>query len=146
VGSVRKRPDGRYRARYRGPDGRERARHFALKRDAERWVATNETAKAKGDWIDPDRGRVGPATSGKALLVLSQCVQLAIRDVRLSRDPTVGVRRPRQVRGRQRVLTHGEVEKLAGELPAPYGCSSPSSRTPVSGSERCRRCGSAAWT
>jgi integrase len=180
VGSVKKRPDGRYRARYRGPDGRERARHFALKRDAERWVATNETAKAKGEWIDPDRGRVtvaewlptwaatkatlrpktqvayesvvarwvlprwgsvplnrithaevvawvadmsgrvGPATTAKALLVLSQCVQLAIRDGRLSRDPTVGVRRPRQVRGRQRFLTHQEVEKLAGELPAPY--------------------------
>jgi integrase len=175
-----KRPDGRYRARYRGPDGRERARHFALRRDAERWLAANETAKAKGDWIDPDRGRVmvaewlptwfatkatlkpktriayesvvarwvlpqwgaiplsrithadvvswvadmsgrvGPATSGKALLVLTQCVQLAIRDGRLSRDPTVGVRRPRQLRGRQRFLTHGEVEKLAGEMPAPY--------------------------
>lgn len=180
MGSVRKRPDGRYRARYRGPDGKERARHFALKRDAERWLAANESAKAKGDWIDPDRGRltvaewlpawaatkaalepntrrgyesvvagwvlprwgavplnrithadvvawvadmsgqVGPATSGKALLVLTQAVQLAIRDGRLARDPTVGVRRPRPVRGRQRFLTHAEVTKLAGELPAPY--------------------------
>jgi integrase len=143
-------------------------------------VAANETAKAKGEWIDPDRGRVtvsewlptwfatkatlkpktriayesvverwvlprwgavplnriahadvvawvadmagwvGPATSGKALLVLSQCVQLAIRDGRLSRDPTSGVRRPRPVRGRQRYLTHEEVERLAGAMPAPY--------------------------
>jgi integrase len=151
-----------------------------LKRDAERWVTVNETAKVKGEWIDPDRGRitvaewlpvwaatkatlrpntrlgydsvvehwvlprwgtvplnrithaevvgwvadmsgrVGPATSGKALLVLSQAVQLAIRDGRLSRDPTVGVRRPRQVRGRQRFLTHVEVARLADDLPAPY--------------------------
>jgi len=71
-------------------------------------------------WVADMAGRVGPATSGKALLVLSQCVQLAIRDGRLSRDPTVGVRRPRPVRARQRFLTHGEVQRLAGEMPAPY--------------------------
>ncbi|MFL5910245.1 MAG: hypothetical protein ACJ768_06725 [Gaiellaceae bacterium] len=28
MGSVKKLPNGKYRARYRGPDGRERARHF----------------------------------------------------------------------------------------------------------------------
>ena len=47
-------------------------------------------------------------------------MQLAIRDGRLARDPTIGVRKPRPPRGRQRFLTHGEVEKLARELPAPY--------------------------
>lgn len=180
MGSVKKLLNGKYRARYWGPDGRQRCRHFDLKRDADRWVASNETARGRGEWLDPDRGRitvaewlpiwaatkatlrpktrlayesvvdrwvlprwgpvplsrithadvvawvaemstqVGPATGSKALLVLSQCVQLAIRDGRLARDPTVGVRKPRPTRGRQRFLTHGEVEKLAGELPAPY--------------------------
>ena len=71
-------------------------------------------------WVADMSGRIGPATSGKALLVLSQAVQLAVQDGRLTRDPTLGVRRPRQVRGRQRFLTHAEVAKLAGELAAPY--------------------------
>jgi len=180
VGSVKKLPNGKYRARYRGPDGRERARHFALKRDAERWVVTNESARAKGDWIDPDRGRLtvsewapvwlatkatlkaksrldyesvlrtqvvprwgavplnrithadvvawvaelsrrlGPSRTRKALDVLSQCLRMAIRDGRLARDPTLGVKRPRPRRGRQRFLTHAEVDKLAAECPPPF--------------------------
>ena len=32
MASIKKRPDGRYRARYRDPDGREHARHFVLRR------------------------------------------------------------------------------------------------------------------
>jgi integrase len=151
-----------------------------FKRDAERWVVTNESARAKGDWIDPDRGRLtvaewapvwfatkatlkpksrldydsvlrtqvlprwgsvplnriahadvvawvaelsrvlGPSRTRKALYVLSQCLRLAIRDGRLARDPTVGIKRPSQRRGRQRFLTHAEVDKLAAECASPY--------------------------
>jgi Phage integrase, N-terminal SAM-like domain len=53
VGSIARRPDGTYRARYRGPDRRERSRHFDRKIDAERWLAGVEVAKARGEWIDP---------------------------------------------------------------------------------------------
>jgi hypothetical protein len=58
VGSVKKLPNGKYRARYWGPDGRQRCRHFDLKRDADRWVASNETARDRCEWLDPDRGRM----------------------------------------------------------------------------------------
>lgn len=51
--SVQKRPDGKYRARYRDPAGRERARHFDRKIDADRWVAAKKTAVARGEWVDP---------------------------------------------------------------------------------------------
>ena len=35
MASIKRRPDGRWRARYRDPDGRERARHFTRKVDAQ---------------------------------------------------------------------------------------------------------------
>jgi hypothetical protein len=38
VSSVQKRPDGRWRARYRDAADKEHARHFARKADAERWL------------------------------------------------------------------------------------------------------------
>jgi hypothetical protein len=48
MASVKKRPDGKWRARYRGLDGREHARHFARKVDAERWLIEQEHAKQHG--------------------------------------------------------------------------------------------------
>jgi hypothetical protein len=56
---IRKRP-GRskpYEARWRDPDGRERSRSFARKLDAQRFLATVETAKLRGSYVDPSAGR-----------------------------------------------------------------------------------------
>ena len=36
--SIKKRPDGRYRARYRDDGGKEHARHFQRKTDAQQWL------------------------------------------------------------------------------------------------------------
>jgi len=47
-----------YRARYRDPAGRERAKVFARKADAQRFLATVESTKLRGEWTDPARGRV----------------------------------------------------------------------------------------
>jgi hypothetical protein len=38
MASVKRRPDGTWRARYRDPSGREHARHFPRRVDAERWL------------------------------------------------------------------------------------------------------------
>lgn len=54
MGNVQRRPDGKYRARYRDPSGRERARHFARKIDAQRFLATVESDKLRGQYVDPD--------------------------------------------------------------------------------------------
>lgn len=58
MASIRKRPDGQYRARYRGPDGREHARHFARKIDAQRWLDEATAALVTGQFVDPRAGRV----------------------------------------------------------------------------------------
>jgi hypothetical protein len=58
VASIAKRPDGRWRARYRDPQGREHARHFTRKTDAQKWVSTNRADIARGQWIDPRHGEL----------------------------------------------------------------------------------------
>ena len=54
---IERRGQGRWRARYRETDGSERSRTFTRRVDAERWLATVEVSKAKGDWVDPALGR-----------------------------------------------------------------------------------------
>lgn len=54
MGNLARRPDGRWRARYKDPDGRWRAKHFARKIDAERFLTTVESSKLRGTYIDPD--------------------------------------------------------------------------------------------
>ena len=58
MGNVSKRPNGRWRARYRDPAKREHARDFSRRLDAERWLATVETAKSRGEWLDPALGKI----------------------------------------------------------------------------------------
>ncbi|MBV9057673.1 MAG: site-specific integrase [Pseudonocardiales bacterium] len=58
MASIQKRPDGRYRARYRGPDGKEHAKHFARKVDAQRWLDEQTAAMVTGQYVDPRAGRV----------------------------------------------------------------------------------------
>ncbi|MEV0431248.1 site-specific integrase [Micromonospora sp. NPDC050495] len=58
MASIQKRPDGRYRVRWRDPEGRERAKHFARKVDAERWRATVTADMVRGAYVDPQAGRV----------------------------------------------------------------------------------------
>lgn len=56
--SVERRPDGRWRARWREGDGRQRAKHFDRKLDAERFLATVTVAAMRGAYVDPDAGKV----------------------------------------------------------------------------------------
>jgi len=58
MGNIQRRPNGQWRARYRDPAGRERARHFRRRLDAERWLASVENAKHRGEWIDPALSRI----------------------------------------------------------------------------------------
>ncbi|MGH2827713.1 MAG: tyrosine-type recombinase/integrase [Actinomycetota bacterium] len=58
MGHIQKRSKDRWRARYTGPDGRERSRTFKRKIDAQRYLSTVENAMLRGEWIDPERGRV----------------------------------------------------------------------------------------
>ena len=59
MASVEKRPDGKWRARYRPvPGGRQIARHFRRKIDAERWLTEQQSRVNRGDWTAPELGRI----------------------------------------------------------------------------------------
>ncbi|WP_341999370.1 site-specific integrase [Microbacterium sp. LWH7-1.2] len=58
MASVKQRPDGVWRARYRDAAGKEHARHFELKRDAQRWLDEVTTSVLTGRYVDPKAGRI----------------------------------------------------------------------------------------
>ncbi|MCH8611787.1 tyrosine-type recombinase/integrase [Arsenicicoccus dermatophilus] len=58
MASIAKRPDGRWRARYRDDTGREHARHFARKVDARRWLDEVTASVVTGQYVDPRSGRM----------------------------------------------------------------------------------------
>ena len=47
-----------YRVRYRGPDGKEHNRSFSLARDAKQYMAEVAVGMAKGNWVDPQHGKM----------------------------------------------------------------------------------------
>ena len=51
--SSAKRPNGKWRARYRDLAGKEHARHFDRKIDAERWLDEVTAALVTGNYVDP---------------------------------------------------------------------------------------------
>lgn len=57
MASVKKRPDGSWRARYRDAAGKEHAKHFPRKTDATTWVTEQESAVRRGVHVDPRAGR-----------------------------------------------------------------------------------------
>ena len=62
-GRVRRLRSGRWQARYPGPDGTDRPapETFSTKGDAERWLSVKEAEIIKGEWINPDDGKISLA-------------------------------------------------------------------------------------
>lgn len=58
MANIQKRPDGRWRARYRDSHGKEHARHFARKVDGQAWLDGVTTAVQTGTYIDPAKGQI----------------------------------------------------------------------------------------
>src|SRR5699024_1171854 len=58
VASIQKRPDGKWRARYRDADGREHSRHFARKIDGQAWLDEVTASVVTGMYVDPDAGKL----------------------------------------------------------------------------------------
>jgi integrase len=58
LANVQKRPNGKWRARYRDDTGKEHARHFAKKVDAQRWLDEVSASVLTGQYVDPRAGRV----------------------------------------------------------------------------------------
>lgn len=58
MASIKRRPDGQWRARYRDEAGKEHARHFDRKVDAQRWLDEVTTSIVTGAYVDPSAGKV----------------------------------------------------------------------------------------
>jgi len=58
LSSIKKRPNGKWRARYRDDAGKEHARHFARKVDAQDWLDDQTAQLVTGTWADPAGGRL----------------------------------------------------------------------------------------
>lgn len=58
MASIARRPDGRWRARYRDAGGKEHARHFTRKVDAQRWLDEVTASIITGMYVDPRAGNV----------------------------------------------------------------------------------------
>lgn len=57
MASVKRRPDGAWRARYRDTVGKEHSRHFPRKVDAQRWLDEVTSAVVTGTYVDPATAR-----------------------------------------------------------------------------------------
>lgn len=58
MASVKKRPDGKWRARYRDEAGKEHARHFDRKKDGQDWLDEKTAAIVTGQYCDPKAGEI----------------------------------------------------------------------------------------
>jgi integrase len=58
VASIKKRPNGKWRARYRDDTGRERAGHFETKAKARAWLDEQTAALVTGQYVDPAAGKI----------------------------------------------------------------------------------------
>ena len=58
AGSIAKRPDGRWRARYRDERGRERSRHFNRRIDAQHWLDEVTATLRDGTYVEPKAGNL----------------------------------------------------------------------------------------
>lgn len=57
MGSIQKRPDGKWRARYRDAAKKEHSRHFNRKVDAQKWLDEVTASKLTGTYVDPRRSK-----------------------------------------------------------------------------------------
>ena len=56
--NIAKRPNGKWRARYRDESGKEHSRHFDRKIDASRWLDEVTTSLVTGQYVAPNAGKV----------------------------------------------------------------------------------------
>ena len=135
MASIEKRPDGRWRARWREtPQGRQRARHFDRKIDAERFLDGVRGDLARGLYVDPSAGKVTfrqYAETWRARQVHRGSTRVSIEQhLRLHIYPMIGDRplssvRPSDVQALVRTLSErlapSTVEVVYGRVAAVFG-------------------------
>ncbi|GGY89102.1 tyrosine-type recombinase/integrase [Streptomyces poonensis] len=96
MANIQKRPNGKWRARYRDLDGKEHARHFERKLDAQRWLDEVTASMVTGQYVDPRAGRVTfekYAEKWEGSLIASEAGErITDNALRLHLVPTLGAR------------------------------------------------------
>ena len=115
---IERRPNNRYRARYRSPDGQEHSRTFRRKGDADRFLTSVEHSKLTGGYVDPAAGRTtfrAYAEEWRLVQVNRPGTAVSIEtQLRLHVYPTLGHRPIAAVRTSEiQALVHRLGERLA---------------------------------
>lgn len=123
--SIAKRPNGKYRARYRDSAGNERARHFVRKTDAQRWLDEVTTAVVSGQYVDPKVSQITfgqwfnrwssqqgwePGTMQTAETVAGSLIA-AVAEPVIAQDPSRNVRLPTRARRSQTAIDAEEIPR-----------------------------------
>lgn len=110
----------RYRVRYRKPDrSQTQKRGFRTKRDAEQYLATQEVAQMRGEWVDPSRSRVDVAVVAADWIAAQVHVKASTRsgyEYSLAKHIL-----PRWGTTRVSDVSHGDVQRWATELSRKLG-------------------------
>lgn len=59
MASIEKRPNGRYKAYFQPPTGKRVTKTFDTKGEARIWITVQETAVLSGNWVAPERAKIG---------------------------------------------------------------------------------------
>jgi integrase len=116
MANIAKRPDGRWRARYRDSRGKEHARHFARKVDAQAWLDSVTTAVQTGTYVDPAKAQI---TVGEWT---TQWLRAQAHLKPSTRERYAGIARthidPRWAMLRLIDLSHADIQRWVGNLTA----------------------------
>lgn len=110
----------RYRVQYRTPDRRLTSkRGFRTKSEAERYLASIEVSKMRGEWVDPTRSRATVGEVAELWFLAQMQIKPTTRlGYRQALDKHV---LPRWGRERLVDVTHGAVQAWVGELSKDLG-------------------------
>ena len=102
MASIAKRPDGRWRARYRDEDGTEHAKHFSRRIDAQRWLDETTASIVTGYYVDPRKAstlfRTYAAQWEKVQIGRGSTLSIIDNAVRLHINPELGSQRIGSIR------------------------------------------------
>lgn len=116
--SIAKRPNGKWRARFRDEDGREHARHFDRKVDGQRWLDENRALTLTGQFVAPNAGKMTFREYAEAWRALQVHHRPATADaVRVSLEKRVY---PRLGDKRLRSIRSDDIAALVAELSETY--------------------------
>ncbi len=118
MASITKRPDGRWRARYRDEAGKEHAKHFDRKVDAQRWVDEVTASIVTGQYVDARAGKITfaeYATAWEASHVMGEAQRRIVDNaLRVHLIPVLGGRPVASIR-------RGDVQGLVKQLTVRLG-------------------------